>query len=108
MKKVITLACGIITASLIGSWACTAMAECNYMEKKYMERAVTCQTGHKYACEDGSWIDAGAECPDSNAVQSYDASACSCTNANEQNCNSLGKLCASAQDSGRCIITCTE
>ena len=41
-----------------------SFADCDYGEYRYDEHASTCQSGHRYQCEDGTWMDLSVECDD--------------------------------------------
>ena len=108
MKLMSKIATGIVSFGLIISSYNISIADCVYNDTNYIERARTCQSGHQYQCEDGTWTDMNTDCPDEQTIQSYDTSVCACTNDEEHNCNSSGQHCSSSKEYGRCISKCVD
>jgi len=105
MNFIIKTIIRIIILNLIVFYCVMADAECIYNEIKFSERARTCQSGHQFQCEDGTWTDMNVECPDEQKIQSYD-SACNCTNDEEHYCNTTEQHCNSTKENGKCISKC--
>jgi hypothetical protein len=108
VKSKSKIASGIIFIILAIFCYTNSFAYCVYNETKYIEQAQTCQSGRQYQCEDGTWTDVNADCQDAQTMQSYDNSACACTNEEEHNCNSSEQHCSSSKESGRCISKCVD
>lgn len=83
-------------------------AACEYNGKSYRETGLTCQAGHQYACEDGSWIEIGAPCSDeSQGITTYEDN-CLCDANDLDKCNNLEKRCNASKETGLCVKGCVN
>jgi hypothetical protein len=108
VKLMAKLISGIVSFGLVIYCCGLSVADCDYNKTKYSERAFTCQSGHQYSCEDGTWIDMTVECQDAESVRTFDNSGCSCSDDDLNKCLSSGQKCSATQELGGCVRKCVE
>ena len=99
---------GILLGCLGMTCYSVCFADCGYNDSRYPEHALTCQSGLKYQCEDGTWIDVGVECQDRQGLRTYEDYTCSCTDDEVNNCIFSGQTCVATQQIGGCSKKCVE
>lgn len=88
---------------------CFAVSDCLYEGVSFSDGAVSCQTGHQFRCNDGSWssldLSCAAPAPSPTVINPAD---CNCTPAELANCDSSGQACCVSIEFGRCVKKCCQ
>ena len=108
MKTGYRLATGIISIGLTFASVAASFADCDYMENHYPEHSLTCQSGQRFKCEDGTWTDMDEKCQDGQTARSFENYECTCTNSDVNNCLSQEKKCSATQEIGGCVKKCVD